>query len=121
MHYASRALYGALLDSGVEIREYTRSFLHAKVAVFDCRIASVGSSNIDPFSLLLAREANVFIDDRDFAAQLRASLDEAMRAGSQAVPPQLWKHQSALLRVRIWVAYGISRLLTSFASLERYH
>jgi cardiolipin synthase len=121
MHYASRALYGALLDSGVEIREYTRSFLHAKVAVFDCRIASVGSSNIDPFSLLLAREANVFIDDPDFAAQLRASLDEAMRAGSQPVPPQLWKHQSALLRVRIWVAYGISRLLTSFASLERYH
>ncbi|MGA8006388.1 MAG: cardiolipin synthase ClsB [Burkholderiales bacterium] len=121
LHYASRALYGALLDSGIEIREYTRSFLHAKVAVFDRRIASVGSSNIDPFSLLLAREANVFVDDPDFAAQLRSSLDEAMRADSHEVPPQLWKHKSVLLRVRIWVAYGITRLLISFAGLERHH
>lgn len=120
-HYASRALYGALLDAGVEIREYTRSFLHAKVAVFDRRTASIGSSNIDPFSLLLAREANVFVDDPDFAAHLRASLDEAMRGGSRAVPPQLWKHQPLWLRARIWVAYGISRLLISFAGLERYH
>jgi cardiolipin synthase A/B len=120
-HYASRALYGALLDAGIEIREYTRSFLHAKVAVFDRRVASIGSSNIDPFSLLLAREANVFIDDPEFAAQLRSSLDQAMRAGSRAVPPQLWKHQSLWLRVRIWLAYGISRLLTSFARPEHFH
>jgi len=121
LHYASRALYGALLDSGIQIREYTRSFLHAKVAVFDRRIASVGSSNIDPFSLLLAREANVFIDDPDFAAQLRSSLDEAMRTGSRAVPPQQWKHRPLWRRARIWIAYGISRLLTSFARPERYH
>jgi cardiolipin synthase A/B len=120
-HYASRALYGALLDAGIEIREYTRSFLHAKVAVFDRRVASVGSSNIDPFSLLLAREANVFIDDPKFAAQLRSSLDEAMLTDSRAVPPQLWKHQPIWLRVRIWLAYGISRLLISFARLEHFH
>ena len=121
LHYASRALYGALLDGDIEIREYYRSFLHAKVAVFDRRVASVGSSNIDPFSLLLAREANVFVDDPGFAGQLRASLDEAMRKGSRAVAPLQWKHQPLWLRARIWVAYGISRLLTSFASLEHYH
>jgi cardiolipin synthase len=120
-HYASRALYGALLDAGVEIREYTRSFLHAKVAVFDRRVASIGSSNIDPFSLLLAREANVFVDDLEFAAQLRSSLDEAMRADSRAVPPKQWKQQSLWLRMRIWVAYGISRLLISFARPEHFH
>src|SRR6185369_4080314 len=50
LHYASRALYGTLLDSGVQIFEYHRSFLHAKVAVIDGQWATVGSSNIDPFS-----------------------------------------------------------------------
>ena len=79
LHYASRGLYGALLDAGIEIYEYNASLLHAKVAVFDRRVACVGSSNIDPFSLLLAREANVFVDDSAFAAELRASLEEAMR------------------------------------------
>ncbi|HZW52228.1 MAG TPA: cardiolipin synthase ClsB [Rudaea sp.] len=121
LHYASRALYGAMLDSGIEIHEYTRSFLHAKVAVFDHRISSVGSSNIDPFSLMLAREANVFIDDPAFAAQLRSSLEEAMRTSSRAMPPRLWRRQPLWQRVRIWVAYGITRLLISFAGLERHH
>jgi len=121
LYYASRALYGALLDAGVEILEYHRSFLHAKVAVFDRRVACVGSSNIDPFSLLLAREANVFVEDRGFTEQLRSSLEQAMRRGSRPVPQQQWRLQSLWLRLRVWVAYGIVRLLTSFATYERFH
>jgi cardiolipin synthase A/B len=121
LHYASRALYGALLDAGIEIREYYRSFLHAKAAVFDGSVGCVGSSNIDPFSLLLAREANVFVDDPEFAGQLRSSIEEAMRDGSLAVPPRQWKRLALWQRARIWIAYGIARLLTSLASLERYH
>src|SRR6266705_3358641 len=71
LHYASHALYGPLLEAGVEIYEYHRSFKHAKVAVMDGHWATVGSSNIDPFSLMLAREANVVVDDRRFAGRLR--------------------------------------------------
>jgi cardiolipin synthase A/B len=121
LHYASRALYGTLLAAGIEIHEYHRSFLHAKVAVFDRCAASVGSSNIDPFSLMLAREANVFVDDTAFANELRASLAEAQRVGARAVPPQQWKRQPLWRRVRIWIAYGIARVLISVASYERYH
>lgn len=121
LHYASRALYGSLLDGGIEIHEYHRSFLHAKVAVIDARWASVGSSNIDPFSLLLAREANVFVDDRTFATELRDSLMDAMRRGAHAVPPQRWKHQPLSLRMRIWAAYGLARLLLSATGAEHFH
>ncbi|MGT2493234.1 phospholipase D-like domain-containing protein [Cupriavidus basilensis] len=46
------ALYATLLGAGVEIHEYAGSFLHAKVAVIDDAWATVGSSNLDPFSLL---------------------------------------------------------------------
>ena len=120
LYYASRALYGALLDAGIEIREYHRSFLHAKVAVFDRRVACVGSSNFDPFSLLLAREANLFVDDRAFAGQLRESLQQAMHSGSDPVPPGQWKRQPRWLRARMWIAYGIARLLTSLSGFERY-
>lgn len=121
LHYASRALYGALLDAGIEIHEYQRSFLHAKVAVFDARWASVGSSNIDPFSLLLAREANVFVDDRGFAVELRASLMEAMQRGAQAVPPRSWRRQPLWRRVRNWIGYGLARLLLSLSGADRGH
>ncbi len=120
-HYASRALYGALLDAGIEIHEYRLSFLHAKVAVFDCCQASVGSTNIDPFSLLLAREANVFVEDARFAAELRARLEDAMRTGATLLPPQQWKRRPLWRRAWNWIAYGIARLLIGFAGYERYH
>jgi cardiolipin synthase len=118
LYYASRALYFPLLLAGVRIQEYHRSFLHAKVAVFDGRYASVGSSNIDPFSLLLAREANVFIDDPAFARELRESLREAIENGSLAIPRQR-RRLPFLLRVRIWISYRIARMLIAFYGYDR--
>ncbi len=77
-HYGQEALYGQLLAAGVEIHEYEESYLHAKVAVVDDHWATVGSSNIDPYSLLLAREANVAVHDAAFARELRADLERAI-------------------------------------------
>jgi cardiolipin synthase A/B len=112
LHHASRALYGALLNGGIEIHEYHKSFLHAKVAVIDGRWATVGSSNIDPFSLLLAREANIFVDDAAFAGELRASLLAAMRAGARQVRREHWRHRPLQSRLAHWTCYGCARLLT---------
>jgi cardiolipin synthase A/B len=112
LHHASRALYGALLDAGIEIHEYHKSFLHAKVAVVDGRWATVGSSNIDPFSLLLAREANVVVDDPQFAGELRASLMNAIEAGAAQVGQERWRRRPLPARVAHWTCYGFARLLT---------
>jgi len=121
LHYASRALYRNLLSAGIEIHEYRRSFLHAKVAVIDRRWATVGSSNIDPMSLLLAREANVMVDDPAFAGELRSSLNEAIEMGAQPVLPTSWERQSQSLSMRImtWVCYGLVRFLTGWSSYGR--
>ncbi|HUK05287.1 MAG TPA: cardiolipin synthase ClsB [Burkholderiales bacterium] len=117
-HYASRALYRTFLAAGVRIYEYHPSLLHAKVAVFDGRVATVGSSNIDPFSLLLAREANVFVDDPAFAAELRASLHDAIENRARAVPANYWARLSLELRVRVWLAYRFARVFMSVYGLR---
>ena len=119
LHYATRALYRFFLDAGVEIYEYHRSFLHAKVAVIDERWATVGSSNIDPMSLLLAREANVMIDDAGFARELRASLTEAMELGAQRVQAASWHRQSLPVRIMTWICYEMVRFLTGWSSYGR--
>ncbi len=121
LHYASRALYLHFLNAGVEIVEYHRSFLHAKVAVIDNRWATVGSSNIDPMSLLLAREANVLIDDAAFARELRASLGEAIELGGQPVQAARWQRQSHSLPMRLmtWVCYELVRFLSGWSSYGR--
>jgi cardiolipin synthase A/B len=100
-----------LLAAGVEIYEYQPSHMHAKVAVVDGHWATVGSSNIDPFSLLLAREANLEVWDTGFAGELRSSLlaaitDEAARIGDGYDVQRTWMDK---LIARI--SYGIVRLL----------
>jgi cardiolipin synthase len=111
LHYASRALYGQLLTAGVAIQEYHRSFLHAKVAVIDSRWATVGSSNIDPYSFLMSREANVFVRDPAFAGELRVELLAMIDAGSRPVPPEDWANRSRLAKTVTWIAYGIVRAM----------
>jgi cardiolipin synthase A/B len=108
-HFAAHALYEELLLAGVEIIEYHRSFLHAKVAVID-DWSTVGSSNIDPFSLLLAREANVVMVDRTFAMQLRSSVLKAAQDGG--IPVELTRHQARPWWVRLLnrVAYSLIRV-----------
>ena len=110
LHFAIRALYGQFLAAGITIQEYHRSFLHAKVAVVDDSWATVGSSNIDPFSLLMAREANVFVRDRDFALQLRQELTRMIEEGARPVGPQRWRGRPRLYKAITWIAYGTVRV-----------
>jgi cardiolipin synthase A/B len=110
-HYATHALYDQLLAEGVEIYEYQPSYLHAKVAVVDGQWATVGSSNIDPFSLLLAHEANLVVQDAGFAGELRASLlaaiaNDAVRVGDGYDVSRNWMD-----RLVARSSYGIVRLL----------
>ena len=121
LHYASRALYGPLLAAGVDIREYHKSFLHTKVAVIDGHWATVGSSNIDPFSLMLAREANIVVEDRGFAGQLRMSLHRAMEEGAIAVPREHWFNQPLRTRVPIWISYAVVRVLMGLFAYGGQH
>ena len=110
LHYASRALYGQLLAAGIGIQEYHLSFLHAKVAVVDGSWATVGSSNIDPYSLLMAREANIVVRDPDFSGQLqgRARADDRATARVRSAP-QHWAGRPRVYKALVWIAYGIVR------------
>jgi cardiolipin synthase len=80
---AAQVLYDELRGHGVRIFEYTPAFLHAKVAVIDGDWATVGSSNIDPLSLLLNLEANVIVRDEAFARELSHRFDVAVAASRE--------------------------------------
>ena len=121
--HAARPVYGALMAAGVEIHEYTASFLHAKVAVIDAGAehpwATVGSSNLDPLSLLLAREANVVVEDAPFASVLRERLLHAMAHGSRAVHAADYANRPLHQRIKERIALGLMRLAL-FLTGKRY-
>ena len=110
-HHATHALYDQLLVMGVEIYEYQASYLHAKVAVVDGQWATVGSSNIDPFSLLLAREANLAVQDAGFAGELRASLLAAIANDAVRIGDEYGGTRNLIGRLIARFSYGIVRLL----------
>jgi cardiolipin synthase A/B len=110
--HAARPVYGALLAAGVEIHEYAASFLHAKVAVVDSQWVTVGSSNLDPLSLLLAREANVVVVDA-------SRLDSAMQSSGQAMDAIAYATRPLRQRLLDWLAFGLMRLIL-FLSGRRY-
>jgi len=119
--YATRALYPYFLGNGIRLFEYHLSYLHAKVAVVDRSWATVGSSNIDPFSLLLAREANVVVDDEGFAQQLRKSLALAMSTGAVELRREDWRRLPIVKRVATWLAYQCVRLAIGIAGFRGKH
>ncbi len=118
-HYATQALYGNFLAAGIEIYEYHQTFLHAKVAVIDGHWATVGSSNIDPFSLLLSHEANVVVDDEEFCAILTQSLKRNMATDGRRILPDKWKLLPFGFRFMSWLCYGLLRLMRGISGYAR--
>ena len=108
-YHATRWIYQQFLKYGIEIYEYLPSYLHAKVAVID-GVSVVGSSNLDPFSLLLARETNIVVDDAGFTSTLTHSLERAFAQGSQIVEPSLYHERSLFARALDACAYMLLRV-----------
>ncbi|MDD4928163.1 MAG: cardiolipin synthase ClsB [Gallionella sp.] len=111
LHYASHALYEQLLAAGVEIYEYQACFLHAKVAVVDGQWGTVGSSNIDPFSLLLALEANLVVTDAGFATELRTRLFAAIAQDALRIEPEHWSRMGRGARLLARFSYAAVRMM----------
>lgn len=111
LDYASRALYKNFLGVGIEIYEYHTSFMHSKVAVIDGHWATVGSSNIDPISLWLAREANIVVDDEGFAMDLRENIEQALQKDARRIRLEDWESASMLRRAMAQATYNMVRLV----------
>jgi cardiolipin synthase len=117
LKYASQFLYRRLIASNVEVFEYHRSFLHTKVAVADLEWSTVGSSNLDPFSLLLSREANVEILDAPFARSLADSVERAIAEGARQTTVADLARMRWYSRALQWASYRFARGMVDWLNL----
>ncbi len=118
LQLATRALYEQLLGAGVKIYEYEKSMLHGKVAAIDDAWATVGSSNLEPFSLFLNREANVVVLDQAFARELRLSVFAEIKDGARQLEPAHWQRRPWIERVKTWLAYGLARAVAGWIGFK---
>ncbi|MGA0609842.1 cardiolipin synthase ClsB [Caldimonas sp. KR1-144] len=116
---AASVLYDELLARGVRIFEYQAAFLHAKVARVDRDWATIGSSNIDPLSLLVNLEANVVVRDRGFVATLARELERDFEGAQEVLAPRPLAGWRKWLR-RGFVAWVASVYLRVAGAAVRY-
>ncbi len=76
LYRAARAILTKLVERGVEVREFTHSMLHSKLAVFDDSWAILGTTNLDRQSLEHSHEVNLILSGGDITKQLSAHLRE---------------------------------------------
>ena len=114
---ATRAFYGKFLKEGITIFEYTKSFMHSKVAVIDGSWSTIGSSNIDPFSLLLSREANIMVLDKSFASRLKKNIEEDIQLGGTEILLRDWDKAHLIKRLKSRMAYLFIRLSLGIANI----
>ncbi|MDQ0508565.1 cardiolipin synthase [Peptoniphilus ivorii] len=75
----TRSHYKVLLDSGVEIYEYTPGFIHAKNFSSDDTKCVVGTINCDYRSLFLHFECGAYFYDREMTAKVEADFQETLK------------------------------------------
>ncbi len=101
--YAGRSYYRRLLEAGVQIHEFEQAVLHAKTAVIDGVISTVGSSNMDWRSFGGNNEVNVVVLGRDFARQMESMFYDDLRA-SRPITLADWSDRALPERVLEWLA-----------------
>jgi cardiolipin synthase len=96
---ATRALWGSLLEAGVEFFEYQPTMYHVKLLIVDDRWVSIGSANLDNRSFRLNAEANLNVLDPAFAAEQAGMFDEDL-AKARPVSYELWRDRPAAEKLK---------------------
>ena len=102
--YAARYHYSELLKSGVKIYERRNALLHAKTAVIDGVWSTVGSTNLDYWSLLSDDEVNAVVLSPEFAAEMEKTFARDL-AESHQIKLEEWKERPLFSKMREWVAH----------------
>ena len=121
VRHAAATLHDYLLNANIEIHEYMDRPLHAKVAIIDDDWATVGSSNLDPFSLALNLEANLFIRDQAFTTLLRDRLVALMDTACRRVRREQVPRQRGWRQIVRVLVFHILRRFPAWAQLIPGH
>ena len=105
--HAMRYNYSELLKSGVKLFERRNALLHAKTAVIDGVWSTVGSTNMDFWSLLSDDEVNAVILSREFAIEMEKMFARDL-AESDQIQWEEWKKRPLFQRISEWFAHLFS-------------
>ncbi len=104
VRHAGRWHYGELLDAGVKVYERSGVVLHAKTAVIDDSWSTIGSTNLELWSLVTNDEVNAVVIGPAFAEEMEASFQRDLLESKEILAGE-WQHLPLLERARQFFAH----------------
>lgn len=102
-YYGGRSYYTQLLKTGIRVYEFRKAMIHSKIAVIDKVWSTVGSTNLDPWSLLRNYEVNAVILGRTFGGKMEDLFADYL-SRSDEIRLNEWKKRSTTERLREWLS-----------------
>jgi cardiolipin synthase len=107
---AARAHFSELLDAGVKIYLWQGEMLHAKTATIDGVWSTVGSSNLDWWSIARNDEINAVVLSVRFGGQMNELFMRDLK-NSQQIDATVWQERSVLERIDEAIAKSLQPML----------
>jgi cardiolipin synthase len=105
---AERWMYAWLFRHGIEVYEYTRNVLHAKISTYDGKWVTVGSYNLNNISAFASIELNLDISNNDFAMNAENALQKIIDEDCERViEGEFVKKNHILMQFWQWMCYQL--------------
>ncbi|RYZ30076.1 MAG: phospholipase [Chitinophagaceae bacterium] len=85
--HAERYLYNWMFRNGIKVYEYLPAVLHAKYAVVDDNMLSLGSYNINDLSAQASVELNLLVRDDEIAQEMQTEVNEIIQTKCLQINP----------------------------------
>ena len=109
VQFATEALYDTLLRHRIEIYAMSGAMLHQKTAIIDDVFTTIGSFNLDQRSWKKNLEANLAVEDGDFARHVRSWFERDV-ARAKRIDLATWRERSLARRGAEWVAFAMRKM-----------
>ena len=110
--HAERYIYRWIFRKNIQLYEYPKTVLHAKLAVSDGRFVTAGSYNVNNISAYASVEVNLDVDNAEFAEHVAQTLDQIIQRDCVQVTQDDYRVKFNLLHY-VWqyICYEIIRVV----------
>jgi cardiolipin synthase A/B len=110
--HAERYMYRWMLRNHIEIYEYQRRVLHAKLATYDGKWVTIGSYNVNNISAYASVELNVDILNAGFAVDVESRLNKIIKTDCVQITRETYRQNQTVVNQFIQrSAYDIFRVV----------
>jgi cardiolipin synthase len=118
--YAERYIYRWLFKNKIEVYEYQKNVLHAKIAVRDGEWMTGGSYNVNNLSAFASIELNLDVNDKKFAGHVQDRLEKIIAEDCSRITEKKFNRQvNFITRIAHYGAYEIFRFLFFLSTKQK--